>query len=81
MKKLNEEHDRILRTLTEYYSTQKTSRSEILTESESGIETMLSRELMSEEQQVARDMFDNIMQMKHNLNKEENKQALKELFA
>ena len=58
-----------MRTLIEHYSVSGPK-------DESGIETMLSRGSVSDE---ARDMFDAIMQMKDNANKEETKQALKEL--
>ena len=70
LKQLNDVDDRVLRTLIEHYSVSGP-------DDESGIETMLSRGSVGDE---ARDMFDAIMQMKDNANKEETKQALKELF-
>jgi len=75
LKEVDKVDDRVLRTLIEFYST---PRSETLIES--GIETMLSREPMDEEQQVAKDMFDEILQMKDDPKKEETRLALKELF-
>jgi len=70
LRQLNDVDDRVLRTLIEHYSVSGP-------DDESGIETMLSRESVGDE---ARDMFDAIMQMKDNANKEETKKALKELF-
>jgi len=70
LKQLNDVDDRVLRTLIEHNSVSGP-------DDESGIETMLSRESANDE---AGDMFDAIMRMKDNANKEETKQALKELF-
>ena len=77
LQQLDKVDDRILKTLIDHYSFSEASRSEILSrtaaDGESGVETVS----MSEE---AQQLFDTIMQMRDNTNKEETRQALKELF-
>ncbi len=71
LQQLNKVDDRVLKTLTDFYSS-VLAASEL--EGESGIETKTP---MTEESQ---EMFDRIMQLRNNPNKEETKQAIKKLL-
>ena len=76
LEQVNKVDDGILRTLIDFYSPTHYEEASEISQTESAIQTI------SEEKQIARDMFDEIMQMKHGSTKEREKakSAITELF-